>query len=126
MIKEVFLDLYNRTFMIFVAEDQDAVNTKLSTYFGCPTTFDISRCLGSADKVISNGKMLIVIYIATANLDIDNFGTITHEAVHAANDVFEFIGVDLDIANDEPQAYLVDWIARQIFGALNEYHAKRC
>lgn len=125
MIKQVYLDLYCRTFIIFIASTQDEVNTYLSTYFGCPTQQDISKCLGLAETIISNGKMVIVIYIANGNLDVENFGTITHEAVHAANDVYEYCGIEADLANDEPQAYLTDWIARQIFGALNEYLAKR-
>lgn len=33
-----------------------------------------------------------------------------HEAIHAANYVYDFIGADIDIDNDEPYAYLVEYI----------------
>ncbi len=125
MKKEVFLDLYNRQMMIFIEESQEDVNVALSTYFGQPTQLDTSKCLGLCDLIKGNGKSLVVIYIANGNLDIENFGTIVHESVHACNDIFEYVGIDLSTDNDEPAAYLTDWIARQIFGALNEYLAKR-
>lgn len=47
----------------------------------------------------------IVIYTET----IDK-GLLVHESVHAANVLFKEIGHALDLDNDEPQAYLVEWI----------------
>jgi hypothetical protein len=40
--------------------------------------------------------------------------TISHESVHACNQLFESIGTKLDRKNDEPQAYLVGWFVNQI------------
>lgn len=126
MIKDVFCDLYNRPMMIFIEESQEAINVKLSEYFGQPTQLDVSKCLGLCEMLKGNGKTLLVVFLSDGNLSVENFGTIVHESVHACNDIFEYVGVELDISNDEPAAYLTDWLARQIFGALNEYHAKRC
>lgn len=33
--------------------------------------------------------------------------TIAHEAVHAANMVFEYVGIEPSLTNDEPFAYLI-------------------
>jgi hypothetical protein len=37
-----------------------------------------------------------------------------HQAVHIANHVFKQCGIMLDVDNDEPQAYLIGWIVKQI------------
>lgn len=41
-------------------------------------------------------------------------GVIAHEAVHIANYVFKQCGILPDLNNDEPQAYLIGWIVKQI------------
>ena len=37
---------------------------------------------------------------------------ITHESTHAANYVYEIIGANNDLDNDEPYAYLCEYIAK--------------
>lgn len=39
---------------------------------------------------------------------------IAHESVHLVNVVFKTIGAQLDITNDEAQAYFTEWIFEQI------------
>jgi hypothetical protein len=41
--------------------------------------------------------------------------TIAHEAVHICNFVHIARGLKLDVNNDESQAYLTDWIFREIY-----------
>ena len=36
---------------------------------------------------------------------------VAHESVHAANFIFSDLGIRIDVDNDEPQAYLVGFIA---------------
>ena len=43
-----------------------------------------------------------------------------HEIVHVVNKVFDDVGVDLDVLNDEPQAYFTDTIWAMIEGAVKE------
>ncbi len=38
---------------------------------------------------------------------------IAHESVHIKNKIFNHCHVELDINNDEPEAYLLDWIVEQ-------------
>lgn len=38
---------------------------------------------------------------------------ISHEMVHLVNRIFYDHGIDLDILNDEPQAYLHSWLFKQ-------------
>jgi len=39
---------------------------------------------------------------------------IAHEAVHIVNEIFLSCSVQLDLNNDEPQAYLTGWVVKQI------------
>ncbi len=39
---------------------------------------------------------------------------ITHEATHVVNFIFKFLGIKLDIDNDEVQAYLTEYYYEQI------------
>lgn len=48
-------------------------------------------------------------------------GLIAHEAVHVVNYIFKSKGVDLDLENDEPQAYLEGAIVDMIHSVLHEY-----
>ena len=41
-------------------------------------------------------------------------GLIAHEACHVVNAVFKSKGVELDLEQDEPQAYLLGWVVDEI------------
>lgn len=40
--------------------------------------------------------------------------TLTHECVHAAWRVLELVGVKSDVDNQEPLAYLVGWLSKEV------------
>ena len=44
---------------------------------------------------------------------------IAHEVTHLVNYVFKDRGVELDLNNDEPQAYLTGWLFKEIDKFLN-------
>lgn len=43
----------------------------------------------------------------------------SHEAVHAALEIFRCIGAEVDVENQEPLAYIVDWITDCIWKSKN-------
>lgn len=47
-------------------------------------------------------------------------GIIAHEVVHLVNYIFKDRGVELDVDNDEPQAYLTGWLYNKIDNFLNQ------
>lgn len=47
-----------------------------------------------------------------------------HESVHLCNYIFKDRGIDLDLINDEPQAYLTGWIFKQINNFYKELNKK--
>lgn len=46
--------------------------------------------------------------------------TIAHEAVHIVNHIFADRYVNLDLYNDEPQAYLTGWVVEQIHKTIKQ------
>jgi len=48
--------------------------------------------------------------------------TITHEATHIANGILSERGAKPSFNNDEPFAYLVEWVANEIYKALVWLH----
>ena len=45
---------------------------------------------------------------------------IVHETVHLVNKIFEFKGIELDVKNDEPQAYLTEYIFNKLTKIVNK------
>jgi hypothetical protein len=48
------------------------------------------------------------------NIECEIADTIAHEADHLCNQMFKSIGATVDVNNDEPHAYLLGWIVKQI------------
>jgi hypothetical protein len=69
---------------------------------------DIDESLYSA-VVFEDKKGKIVLAIQEKRLDI-----IAHEIVHIVNMIFKRCGVQLDLDNDEPQAYLTGYIFKEV------------
>lgn len=51
-------------------------------------------------------------------------GFVAHEAVHAANYIMAHKGLRADLNNDEPQAYLTEWVVDQVHHALTSKQVK--
>lgn len=47
-------------------------------------------------------------------------GIIAHEAIHAVNFIAEQVGMQHDIVNDEPFAYLTEWIVDQVYKSIDK------
>ena len=61
-------------------------------------------CLEDDEKI-----QAFVMYIA----DSSDIGTVTHEATHMCNQIFFYLGQELDALNDEAQAYLTGYLAKE-------------
>ncbi len=49
-----------------------------------------------------------------------DFAVISHEVVHVKNHIFLDCGIEADCENDEPEAYLTDWLFTQIYEFLKK------
>ena len=45
-------------------------------------------------------------------------GTIAHEALHATSFLLDKRGIQIDVNNDEPQAYLIEWVTDKVYETL--------
>jgi len=45
-------------------------------------------------------------------------GTIAHECKHIVNFIFEARGIKLDLNNDEPECYLLEWLVNKIYSII--------
>ena len=63
------------------------------------------------------------VYVVLDRKAISN-AIVAHETVHIVNKVFQYNGVQLDLENDEPQAYLTSYIFEQIEKVI-KYDSKR-
>jgi len=53
-------------------------------------------------------------------------GLIAHEVRHATNGVLNYIGQKLDAENDEVEAYLAQWVTKQVYKALKKGGYLKC
>lgn len=67
---------------------------------------------------VKTDKEGLITYYVAFRATNPRANVVAHEAVHLVNRVFRDRGVQLDVWNDEPQAYLTDWMVENIIGAL--------
>jgi hypothetical protein len=75
----------------------------------------MSQKRGHHNLVIINVDKHIRAFKSSKLLETEVIATISHEAIHTCNTIFRDKGIKLDVDNDEPQAYLVDWLVKQIY-----------
>lgn len=51
-------------------------------------------------------------------------GTIAHEVIHITNFISDMRDIRLDLVNDEPIAYLAEWITDQIYAFVRKHKFK--
>ena len=116
-------EIYKQNFYLFIGwSEKDYVNycsKKLNVHIKVT-----GRGGQTMTFYLDDDTMIIVVFVSEsgAKKDIAGFlGNIAHECVHAVNYVFERIGHDQDVRNDEPQAYYVGTLVEK---CLNYYYKK--
>jgi hypothetical protein len=110
---------------------QITIKTKIPLYFG-RLIISVSKELNKLDTRLKgepNFDALTDTFIKNSLLHVQiclqpdaTPSIMAHEAVHAANMIFEHVGVKLNLKNDEPQAYLVGWVVKQLTIAVDRYN----
>lgn len=110
-------EIYPYTFWIS-EENLDILNKKFSVYYDDtdygelvnPNKTTLLRVTHVREKETGRiGSLLRVV-----RKDITH-GSIGHEAVHMANNLYKHIGKEVDTDNDEDYAYLIGWIIDKIY-----------
>lgn len=70
--------------------------------------YNLTDCSDCDALVIRDGSNFIMAFSDTVSPSI-----IAHEALHVVSDVFNRTGVVMDLANQEPQCYLLGWVVEQ-------------
>lgn len=102
------IDIFHYTLEICVADDLQNAAKKYS----CDEDLERYEAV-----VLTQNNISKVIVIIHHNASI---GVISHEAVHAANEILDYVGIDMSYKNDEAQAYLVGYIAEFIHKKIGE------
>lgn len=104
----IYCHTYQRNIYSFFAWTQDDFEKYMKKNYD--TTFNnLAGFNGITDCIKSS--QTIVLWVRKDTL-IKNICTLTHEAIHVANFVFDHAGVKLCTINDETQAYYVSMIVR--------------
>lgn len=107
--KKFNLEVYHGEIVVIQTPDIKRIGFKYG--------FDCSGC----DAIVfrrpyKNGyNRYIFAYEGTAKPHI-----IAHEIVHLVNYIFKDHGIELDLQNDEPQAYLTGWLTKKINETINQ------
>ncbi len=102
--------IYKGKFLVVICDDV----AKLEKKFPHLKEFELSELY--AHSFLSGGGIMCV--FNPRNEHKLTYGVIAHEAVHIANFISLRKGVIVDGNNDEPQAYLVDWVTTRIHETL--------
>jgi hypothetical protein len=112
--KEVHIPLYRGTLLIFLTNDSSELQKHIPD-------FKDEEPYGHTLAVNYNGRAAYaVIFNFLYSYRKITHGTITHESIHAANFIASDRGIVADFNNDEPIAYLADWITDEIYKFIEE------
>jgi len=103
-----YVPIYRANVTVYFAEDLKVIQEKYNT-------FDLSNFGAVALRNDKHHKEYIVAFTSE-----NDFGLIAHEVVHLKNYIFLDIGQDLDLKNDEAEAYLTGFLFDKIYEFLNK------
>ena len=115
--KKIKAPIYITSFTVFFYDDIDEIN-KLFYKKDLVVSNEYNGWLATRDNDIFIGFWI-------KNSDYPTAGTIAHEAKHLVNKIFQDIGQELDLENDEAECYLLGWIVDEIHKIKEEYYDRR-
>lgn len=100
--------MYHGVFIWMLSNDTDKINKRIKGYDEEP----YAHCF-ELEWSKKYGVCILLNFNHSWGSKI-SYGTISHEAVHAVSFLFDSRGVVPDFNNDEPQAYLVEYIVDEV------------
>lgn len=107
--KRINIPIYNQVLHIIISEDVESEIKDINKKFYCE--FDNYDFAGYAIGINKHNLLLI----NNKNIPTEAFkiSVISHESFHISNFISKRIGINPDVNNDEPQAYLLSWIVEE-------------
>lgn len=115
--KKIKIPIYITSFTVFFYDDIDELN-KLFYKKDLVVSYEYNGWLATR-----NDDIYIGFWIKDNNYP--TAGTIAHEAKHLVNKIFQDIGQELDLENDEAECYLLGWIVDEIYKLKKQYNERR-
>lgn len=103
--KTVKIPLYHGRLVIMATNDLTLVDKK----YGLPPSKGFDAMVFNNDT--ENG---FSVYCVAFDTDYITFHNVAHEAFHVVTNIFKDRGMYIDLSNDEPAAYLLGWVVKEI------------
>lgn len=113
--------IYGGEFVLVVAEDLVEGFKSVPAVKYDPEEFEGTRALFFLDTKAKtmNNRCYYLFFRSNATVP-----EIVHEVIHWKNRIFDYHGVDLDLSNDEHEAYFVDFLVNYIFKKIYPAHSE--
>ena len=113
------MEIYNKELILVISKDVDKSIEKLDKEHGCEYDDSIKYYAVTSTFSNTNGGMAYYITLPAEALTKD---TIAHEAFHATVRILDHIGIDFNLGNQEPFAYLLEYLVREIHKCIDKYN----
>jgi hypothetical protein len=117
IVKTFKIPIYFGELHVFIDDDFKAVNDKFD--LGISDRFVNGNCDGVSGRFTRKNSHISKYFIILNTKPTHKI--IGHESVHLVNFLFYDRQIELDLTNDEPQAYLVGWFIEKITNACKNY-----
>jgi len=117
LIKEIPMSPYSVDLWLIISSDPSEAVTKFNhSHPNLAIKWTNDMAAWTEDKFYKDSFLTVIFHASFTDAN-----TVSHEAVHIKNRIFEHAGILHDPKNDEPEAYLLGWIVQKITEAINEY-----
>lgn len=114
--------LYPCRLGVVVCSDEGKVNKYLESQ-GMDFKLDFdsyyAACFEGLWKNEKGEEFYCVYIVLNQEAELFTHGIVSHEVRHATNAIMQRIGHSLDAINDEPEAYLQQWITDAVYNVLS-------
>ena len=110
------IPIYKGQFVMVLTNDNKKINKKVKDFK------EQSELYGHAMNMIFDKQSSYIVVLNPKNKNNKmTVGVMAHEAVHIADFIFANCGIIHDLNNDEPLAYLVEWITDELYEFYKEF-----
>ena len=114
--KKVKIPIYSGNMFIHLVENWKGLNKEF--HFDPKLDNSMDGCVFTSSKKDGCTEFHIAFKGTPSN------SLIAHESVHVVNSIFKHCLIDLDLDNDEPQAYLTEWVFEEVEQFFEELKLK--
>lgn len=104
--KTIKIPIYDGKLILYQVDNWDFINQK----YEHPDPLTNRTCGTVLTNYTKSGNSEYIVAFNSVPLN----SVIAHEAKHVVNLIFRDRGILLDVDNDEPEAYFLDWVFEQI------------